>query len=104
MSPEATNQGTLQELTRKVDRLLEIEERRERRRKWGFVFSFLRLILYIAIPVGLGYALIQYFEDIFPIIVSKITSSLQQSFTSGVPPKIEITDDFLQQIKGMLQR
>lgn len=102
MPEKAAAQAPLQELLTKVRRILDIEERRERRRKWHFLWSILHFLFYLAVPVGVGYAMVLYFEDIFPVLVSKITNAMQHSLTTGAPPKIEITEDLLRQLKGML--
>ncbi len=86
----------------RLNRLVEIEERRERRLKWTFLWSIVKAFLLILLPVGAGYYIWIYLEDQLPHALSSITSALRlpTKGNGGLP----ISPDVLQQIQGVLGR
>ena len=59
-SSTSAEPASLSTILTKVNRILEIEEKQEKRRKWGILFQILWTLFYFALPVGVGYAMILY--------------------------------------------
>jgi len=89
---------TLLAINAKIDRLLAAENLRERRHRWAVTWGILKAVLFLVLPVGVGYYAWVTLETQLPLYLQSILGKLPlgtlKQDGSGLSP------DLLHQLQG----